>query len=208
MILIIDNYDSFVHNLARYFQLCGQETTIFRNDEITLQQIKQKAPKAIILSPGPCTPKEAGICTTLIRELYRNTPILGVCLGHQAIAEAFGGQTIHAQSPTHGQASLITHENTPLFKNIENPMACGRYHSLAATLPDISPLRITARTQDGTIMALEHTSAPLYGVQFHPESILTPKGIDLIQNFIDIIEQRPPGSATEGNTSGVYENMA
>ena len=186
MFLVIDNYDSFVHNLARYYELAGVETLVIRNDQITLKDIEQKKPDAIILSPGPCTPDEAGICIDAIKQFGAITPILGVCLGHQAIANAYGGSTKQSTSPIHGKSSTIKHNNTALFKSMPNPLKVGRYHSLISELPEQGNLEKTAELEDGTIMALQHKSHPVYGVQFHPESILTQEGLTLIKNFVQI----------------------
>ncbi len=191
MFLIIDNYDSFVHNLARYFELAGVEDyEVIRNDAITIKGIKVKGPEAIILSPGPCTPKEAGICIKAIKEFGSSTPILGVCLGHQAIGEAYGAKTIEAHEHIHGKASSITHDATGLFEGIPSPLKVGRYHSLITKLPKNSKLKITAtKEDDGTIMAMQHETHPVYGVQFHPESILTQHGQEIIKNFVEIANQ-------------------
>ncbi len=186
MILVIDNYDSFVHNLARYIQRLDHNCQIHRNDKITIKDIENQKPKAIIISPGPCTPKEAGISVELIQKLGAHTPILGVCLGHQAIGEAYGGATAHAQKPMHGKKSRITHNESTLFKGIPNPLEAGRYHSLISTLPERTDLQITATSAENEIMAMQHRSHPVYGVQFHPESILTPHGLDIINNFLHI----------------------
>ena len=186
MILVIDNYDSFVHNLARYIEQSGQHCAIHRNDKITVQEIKNLCPAAIIISPGPGTPQNAGICIDLIKKLGPKTPILGVCLGHQAIGEAYGGKTQHAQTPIHGKMRQITHDSSPLFKNIPTPLEVGRYHSLITTLPDSAELIISAQSPEGEIMAMHHKTHPVYGVQFHPESILTSHGLDIIRNFLHI----------------------
>lgn len=189
MILIIDNYDSFVHNLARYVEQSGQTCAIHRNDKISVQDVEKLNSTAIIISPGPCTPKKAGICIDLIKTLGPKIPILGVCLGHQAIGEAYGGETISANKPIHGKACHITHDETPLFKDIPNPLEIGRYHSLITKLPDTSELIISAQSNEGEIMAMHHKTHPVYGVQFHPESILTPRGLDIIKNFLHIAKE-------------------
>lgn len=186
MILVIDNYDSFVHNLARYFQLAGHETNVVRNDAVTITDIKKMKPKAIVLSPGPCAPKQAGICVELIKALGSEIPLLGVCLGHQCIGEAYGGMTIRGPEPVHGKASEILHDGSPLFSGLPNPLRAGRYHSLIVELASASPLMVTARTVNGRIMAMQHRHHPVYGVQFHPESALTEQGLDLVRNFCDI----------------------
>jgi anthranilate synthase/aminodeoxychorismate synthase-like glutamine amidotransferase len=185
MILLIDNYDSFVYNLARYLTELGCETQVVRNDAVTMAEVVTMAPQAIVISPGPCTPHEAGISLEIVRECGPRVPILGVCLGHQALAAALGGLVPRAPEPVHGRTSLVHHDGTRLFANLPNPLRATRYHSLIvdeATLP--TSLRITARTPDGLAMALEHTAWPAYGVQFHPESILTEAGHQLLANFL------------------------
>lgn len=187
MILVIDNYDSFVHNLARYVRQLGQETVVRRNDAIGIGEIRELKPSAIVLSPGPCTPTESGICQDLVVQLSATTPILGVCLGHQAIVAALGGKVVRAAHPMHGRASLVKHNGEGLFAGVPSPFQVGRYHSLIAerdSLPD--SLRIDATTEAGTIMAVSHTDWPLYGVQFHPESVLTQHGYQLLANFLRI----------------------
>jgi anthranilate synthase/aminodeoxychorismate synthase-like glutamine amidotransferase len=184
-ILLIDNYDSFVHNLARYLRRLGQETLVVRNDAISVEEIRALAPAAIVLSPGPCTPNEAGVSLDVVRELSGEIPLLGVCLGHQTIAQAFGGQIVRASEPMHGRTSLVEHQGQGLFRDVPNPMTVCRYHSLVIdepTLPDC--LEVTARTSDGTIMAIAHRRDPTYGVQFHPEAILTQGGFTLLANFL------------------------
>lgn len=184
MILIIDNYDSFVYTLARYVKKIGHEYIVARNDKINITQIQDMNPEAVILSPGPCAPAEAGICIDLIKEIGVHTPILGVCLGHQAIGEAYGGKTIRAAKPVHGKSSMIDHDGSELFLNIPTPFEAGRYHSLITNLSDTQNLKITALSQDDEIMAIQHLKYPVYGVQFHPESILTPHGPKIVENFI------------------------
>lgn len=184
MILLIDNYDSFVHNLARYVGELGHPRRVVRNDAIGLDEIATIAPRAIILSPGPCAPQQAGISSDLVRRFAAVMPILGVCLGHQVIAECFGGRVRRAHHPRHGKASLIRHDGTGIFAGLPDPLRAGRYHSLAADVPDAGPLRITARADDGEIMAVAHESLPVHGVQFHPESILTDSGHAMLANFI------------------------
>ncbi len=185
MILVIDNYDSFVHNLARYFRQLGQETTVRRNDAVTIDDIQQLKPDAIVLSPGPCTPTESGICIEVVRKFHTAVPILGVCLGHQAIVAALGGKVVRSNRPMHGQASLITHNGDGVFQKLPTPMQVGRYHSLVAE-PESLPrcLRVDAQTENGTIMAVSHESFPVVGVQFHPESVLTEHGYALLANFL------------------------
>lgn len=185
MIVVIDNYDSFVHNLARYVRLAGHRTRIIRNDEMTVQQILDLKPDALIISPGPNAPDKAGISVELIKAAYQLVPILGVCLGHQSMGVAFGGKIVKAKQPMHGMASIIKHDGTGLFDRMPQPMSVGRYHSLIVNLPDSSILRVTARSEEGEIMAFEHRDYPVYGVQFHPESILTVNGMGLIKNFLE-----------------------
>jgi len=190
MILLIDNYDSFVYNLARYVGKLGRQRMVARNDAITLDEIAAMAPEAIILSPGPCTPAEAGICNALVRHFAGRIPILGICLGHQSIAEEFGGRVIRAPQPCHGKTSLIEHNAQDLFMGLPNPMEGARYHSLITELAANSPLQITARTEeDDIIMGFKHSELPLYGLQFHPESVLTPYGLDIMRNFMMMADQ-------------------
>jgi anthranilate synthase/aminodeoxychorismate synthase-like glutamine amidotransferase len=187
MILLIDNYDSFVHNLARYFQRLGQETLVVRNDATTVDDIRRLKPAAIVISPGPCTPAEAGCSIELVQKLGCEVPILGVCLGHQAIAAALGGRIVRAPEPRHGRTSQIEHDGAGLFAGLSSPMTVCRYHSLVVepeSLP--SELRATAHTADDVIMALEHTEHPTYGVQFHPEAALTSHGYGLLANFLTL----------------------
>jgi anthranilate synthase component 2 len=191
MILMIDNYDSFTYNLVQYFGELGCEMRVFRNDELTLADIETLAPSHIIISPGPCTPKEAGVSVPTIKHFAGKIPILGVCLGHQSIGEAFGGDVVRAQRVMHGKISQIHHRGEGVFKGLNNPFNATRYHSLVIkqeTLPDC--LEVTAWTQnpDGSIeeiMGVKHKTLPLEGVQFHPESILTEHGHQLLKNFID-----------------------
>jgi anthranilate synthase component II len=187
MILLIDNYDSFAHNLARYFEQLGQRTTTVRNDAIDVAAVRDLRPAAIVISPGPCTPSEAGASLEIVRAMHAEVPILGVCLGHQVIAEALGGRIVRATSPMHGQTSAVTHNGCGIFAGLPSPMTAARYHSLIAeakSLPAV--LRATARTDDRIIMALEHIEWPVYGVQFHPESILTLHGYHLLRNFLQL----------------------
>ncbi len=185
MILLIDNYDSFVHNLARYVRELGYSTDVRRNDTLTLAQIESLKPSHIILSPGPCTPNEAGITLSVIHHFAKHIPILGVCLGHQAIGQAFGGEIIQAKHPTHGKASFINHDAKGIFKGLPTPMKVGRYHSLAVNQSNLPTcLNMIATTNDGEIMGLQHQIYPTVGVQFHPESILTEHGHQLLNNFL------------------------
>jgi anthranilate synthase component 2 len=185
MLLMIDNYDSFTYNLVQYLGELGQDVQVHRNDEITLEQIHAMHPEKIVISPGPCTPNEAGISVPLIKEFAGKIPMLGVCLGHQSIGQAFGGNIIHAKQLMHGKTSLIHHNNVGVFKDLPNPYTATRYHSLVIereTLPDC--LEITAWTDDGEIMGVRHKTLDIEGVQFHPESILTEHGHDLLNNFL------------------------
>ncbi|PPC93741.1 MAG: aminodeoxychorismate/anthranilate synthase component II [Methylotenera sp.] len=185
MLLMIDNYDSFTYNLVQYLGELGQDVQVHRNDEITLEQINTMQPEKIVISPGPCTPNEAGISVPLIKEFAGKIPLLGVCLGHQSIGQAFGGNIIHAKQLMHGKTSLIHHNNVGVFKDLTNPYTATRYHSLVIereTLPDC--LEITAWTEDGEIMGVRHKTLAIEGVQFHPESILTEHGHDLLNNFL------------------------
>ena len=184
MILVVDNYDSFVHNLARYCRRLGSETIVCRNDELTVAEVEQLQPQAIVLSPGPGKPEQAGISVELVRRFHQQIPLLGVCLGHQAIAVALGALVHRAAESMHGRASEVWHDGSSLFTGVPSPFVAGRYHSLVveeATLP--SELEISARTQEGTIMAVEHKSLPVVGIQFHPESILTEHGFQVLFNF-------------------------
>jgi anthranilate synthase component II len=185
MLLMIDNYDSFTYNLVQYFGELGQDVHVHRNDEITLEQIRTMQPEKIVISPGPCTPNEAGISVPLIHEFAGKIPLLGVCLGHQSIGQAFGGKIIKAKTLMHGKTSLIHHENVGVFRGLPNPYTATRYHSLVIereTIPDC--LEITAWTDDGEIMGVRHKTLAVEGVQFHPESILTEHGHDLLKNFL------------------------
>jgi anthranilate synthase/aminodeoxychorismate synthase-like glutamine amidotransferase len=185
VILLIDNYDSFVHNLARYFMRLGQTTHVVRNDAVDLAGIRQLRPAAIVLSPGPCTPTEAGCSVDVIQAFGAELPTLGVCLGHQAIGVAYGGRVVRAERPMHGRTSLVRHRRSGLFRDIPSPLTACRYHSLVldrASLPTC--LDVTAWTDDGTVMGIAHREWPVFGVQFHPESILTEAGSELLANFL------------------------
>jgi anthranilate synthase/aminodeoxychorismate synthase-like glutamine amidotransferase len=185
MVILIDNYDSFVHNLARYFQRLGEETIVVRNDAVDAEEIRRLQPGAVVFSPGPCTPQQAGNSLELVRQLYAELPLLGVCLGHQIIAAALGANIVRAPEPVHGRSSQIEHCGLGIFENLPNPLEVGRYHSLMveeASLP--AELEVTARTADGMVMALAHRQFPVVGVQFHPESILTEYGAELLGNFL------------------------
>ncbi len=183
MILVLDNYDSFVYNLARHMELAGWACRVVRNNQITLQEIESMNPEAIIISPGPCTPQEAGICIETVRKMGPTTPILGVCLGHQCIGEAYGTKTVRSRKPTHGKASIMHHTGDALFAEVPNPFRAGRYHSLSVVMDGMAPLLVTAQTAEGEIMAIRHETYPTYGVQFHPESVLTEHGTQIINNF-------------------------
>ena len=186
MILIIDNYDSFTYNLYHYLGELGADVTVYRNDKITLDEIAALGPEKIVISPGPCTPKQAGISCDTIKRFGATIPILGVCLGHQSIGAAYGGAIIRAPSIMHGKLSDVSHDSKTIFRDVKNPFAAMRYHSLVIdpkTLPN--ELTVSARTDDGVIMAVRHKSFPLEGVQFHPESILAEEGKKLLKNFLD-----------------------
>jgi anthranilate synthase/aminodeoxychorismate synthase-like glutamine amidotransferase len=185
MILLVDNYDSFVFNLARYFERLGQPTQVVRNDAIDAAGVRAMSPGAIILSPGPCAPEQAGCSLELVRELTGEFPILGVCLGHQTIGQALGGRVVRAARPVHGSASHVVHDGQGVLAGVPSPFLAGRYHSLVveeASLPDC--LAVTARTEDGAVMALEHREHAVVGLQFHPESILTEHGYTILAGFL------------------------
>lgn len=185
MILLIDNYDSFTYNLYQYASMLGREVTVVRNDQATAAELAAGDWEAVWISPGPGTPQDAGITLELIRQLAGRVPIFGICLGHQAIAEAFGGKVIRAPLPMHGKVSPITHNGEGLYAGLPNPLSVGRYHSLMveeASLPEC--LTVTARSEDGCIMGVAHRQWPIIGVQYHPESILTPDGLQLLTNLL------------------------
>ncbi len=187
MLLMIDNYDSFTYNLVQYFGELGEEVIVFRNDEITLKEIEQLAPEMIVISPGPCSPKEAGISVEVIRYFAGKIPILGVCLGHQSIGYAFGGEIVKAKCLMHGKTSLIFHDGRTIFHHIENPFEATRYHSLAIKRESLTKeFIISAWTVDGEIMGIRHKNFVIEGIQFHPESILTREGKKILKNFINI----------------------
>lgn len=189
MIVIIDNYDSFVFNIARYFRLLGEEARVVRNDEVSVSDLVGLKPRAVVISPGPCAPTEAGISTGVVRELSGRVPILGICLGHQCIGSVFGGRVARARRPMHGRSSYITHSGQGLFEGLSSPLCVGRYHSLAIELDGAcTHLAVTARSEEGEIMAVTHLHQRTYGVQFHPESILTQQGHMLIANFLRLAE--------------------
>lgn len=202
MIVLIDNYDSFVFNLARYFERLGQQTLVVRNDATTPSEIAAMQPQAIVISPGPCTPSEAGCSVPVIRELSEAVPILGICLGHQAIGAAFRGRVVRAAEPMHGRTSSVRHSAVGVFAGLPSPLVACRYHSLVVqrdSLPD--ELEVTAWTDDGTIMGLAHRRLPVVGLQFHPESILTDHGYPLLTNFLKLagvpLHMTPPSIADE-----------
>nr|WP_232521371.1 aminodeoxychorismate/anthranilate synthase component II [Tepiditoga spiralis] len=182
---MIDNYDSFTYNLVQYLNMLNEEVKVFRNDKITLNEIEKLNPEMIVISPGPCTPNEAGISLDVIKNFKNKLPILGICLGHQAIAQSFGAKIIKAKEPVHGKVHSISHKNIGVFKDLKNPLKVTRYHSLIVerkTLPNC--FEITAETKIGEIMALKHKKYPIESVQFHPEAILTENGIELLNNFL------------------------
>ncbi|MGQ9910627.1 MAG: anthranilate synthase component II [Candidatus Flexifilum sp.] len=187
MILVIDNYDSFTYNIVQYLGELGAQIEVFRNDQISVEEIRQRQPSHILISPGPGDPDDSGVSLDVLRELGPTTPVFGVCLGHQAIGQVFGGVVRRAERLMHGKTSLIYHEGDPMFDGLPNPFEATRYHSLIVdrpTLPDC--LRVTAVTAEGEIMALRHVSYPIYGVQFHPESILTAGGRRILANFLAV----------------------
>ena len=192
MILLIDNYDSFVYNLARYVCELGDEPLVHRHDALSVKDIRRLAPSHIIISPGPCSPNEAGISTDVVRQLGASIPILGVCLGHQCIGAAYGGEIVRAGFPMHGKTSRIHHEGTGIFSGLPTPFVATRYHSLViapASVP--ADLRVTATSEDGEIMAVQHVEHPVYGVQFHPESVLTEHGYRLLDHFLHGVPASP-----------------
>ena len=191
MILMIDNYDSFTFNIVQYLGQMGEDVRVYRNDKITLDEIKKLKPEAIFLSPGPCSPKEAGITVDVIREFYKTLPLMGICLGHQSIGYAFGGEIVRAGRIMHGKVSPVHHDGKTLFTGLPNPFTAGRYHSLVVrpgTLPDC--LEVSAQTAEGEIMGLRHKQYPVEGIQFHPESVLTPQGKRILRNFLKHIDRK------------------
>ena len=186
MILLIDNYDSFTFNLYQYIGIFAEDVKVVRNDKITIDEIKELQPERIVLSPGPKSPKEAGICMDVVKTFYDKIPILGICLGHQCIGEALGGIVSYARQLFHGKQSLIDHDGSSIFTGIDTPIKVARYHSLAVQSDDLPDcLRVLARTEDGEIMAMRHKEYPVIGLQFHPESIYTEHGKRMVENFVN-----------------------
>ncbi len=185
MLLVIDNYDSFTFNLVQYFGQLGVEQRVFRNDEITVEQALALKPDRVMISPGPCSPTEAGVSCDIIKAFAGVRPILGVCLGHQAIGQVYGGKVVRAPNLMHGKTSPVFHDGQDLFRGMPNPFAATRYHSLIVDRPSLPDcLKVTAWTDDGLIMGLRHQTLPVWGVQFHPESYVTEKGLDILANFL------------------------
>jgi anthranilate synthase/aminodeoxychorismate synthase-like glutamine amidotransferase len=203
VIVIIDNYDSFVFNVARYVQELGADAEVVRNDALTVRELAAMRPEAVILSPGPCTPVEAGISCDVVRQMSGQVPILGICLGHQCIGSVFGGRVVRARQPMHGRASSIRHDGCGLFAGLPSPLLVGRYHSLVVADEAGASYAVTARSEEGEIMALAHRNHPTWGVQFHPESILTEHGHALLGNFLDLAGTgRRAQMFSRGETSG------
>lgn len=191
MLLMIDNYDSFTFNIVQYLGQMGEEVRVYRNDKIGLDEIANLRPEAIFLSPGPCSPSEAGITVDVIRTFYKTVPLMGICLGHQSIGYAFGGEVVRADRIMHGKVSPVLHDGKTLFAGLPNPFTAGRYHSLVVrpeTLP--SCLEVSARTAEGEIMGVRHRDYPVEGIQFHPESVLTPQGKRILRNFLKTIGRK------------------
>ncbi len=191
MLLMIDNYDSFTFNIVQYLGQMGEDVRVYRNDKISLDEIRKLRPEAIFLSPGPCSPKEAGITVDVIRTFYKALPLMGICLGHQSIGFAFGGDIVRAERIMHGKVSPVSHDGKTLFAGLPNPFTAGRYHSLVVkpeTLPDC--LEVSAQTAEGEIMGLRHKEYPVEGIQFHPESVLTPQGKRILRNFLKNIGRK------------------
>ena len=186
MLLMIDNYDSFTYNLVQYLQTLGAEVKVIRNDELSVAQIEALAPERIVVSPGPCTPNEAGVSVDVIRELGPRIPVFGVCLGHQSLGQAYGGDVVRAPQLMHGKTSAIVHDGKGVFKGLASPVVAGRYHSLIVRDPLPETLEAAAHTDDGTLMALRHRTLRIHGVQFHPESVLTAQGHQMLRNFLEL----------------------
>jgi anthranilate synthase/aminodeoxychorismate synthase-like glutamine amidotransferase len=194
VILVIDNYDSFAYNLVQYLGELGQEPVVYRNDAITIEQIEAMVPSHIVISPGPCTPLEAGISNDVVRSFRRRIPILGVCLGHQCIGYVYGGQIKRAVLPVHGKDSLIYHDGETVFHGLPSPLVGGRYHSLVIGAGTVPPsLEVSARTEDGVIMGVRNRYDMVEGIQFHPESIMTPDGHDILSNFLSLSKRESGG---------------
>jgi anthranilate synthase/aminodeoxychorismate synthase-like glutamine amidotransferase len=186
VILLIDNYDSFTFNLAQYLGELGAQTVVRRNDEVSIPEIERMQPERIVISPGPGRPEDAGVTVEAIRTFGARIPVLGVCLGHQGIGLAFGGTVVRAGELMHGKVSAVHHDGKGVFKGVSQPFTAGRYHSLVVAEPVPDQLEVAARTEDGTIMGVRHRTAPIHGVQFHPESVLTPEGRKLLRNFLEL----------------------
>ncbi len=186
MILVIDNYDSFTFNLVQYLGILDQNVEVVRNDEVTVDQVMTLGPQQIVISPGPGRPEEAGMIVDLVRRAGAMIPVLGVCLGHQAIGVAYGGRVVPAVRLMHGKADRVHHRGGGIFQDVPQNFLAGRYHSLSIVVNDPGPLEITANSEDGTIMAVAHRDHPVYGIQFHPESILTPDGMQILKNFVGL----------------------
>lgn len=188
MILVVDHYDSFTYNLVHYIGELGEEVEVYRNDKISIEEVARRNPRALVISPGPCTPREAGISVELIREFAGRLPILGVCLGHQSVAYAYGGRIVRAKRLLHGKTSMIYHDGKTIFSALPNPFEATRYHSLVVERESLPPqFEVSAWTEDDEIMGIRHRELPIEGVQFHPESILTVCGKDLLRNFLRMI---------------------
>jgi len=195
MIILIDNYDSFTYNLVQMMSAIGADIRVFRNDAITVEAVEALKPEAVMISPGPCTPKEAGISVELIKRMSGRMPVLGVCLGHQSLGVAFGATVSNAKRIMHGKVSQVRHNGEGLFKGMSNPFQAGRYHSLAVLKETLPPeLIANAFSEDDEIMGMQHATHPTYGVQFHPESVLTPTGKRLLRNFLDIVAEKKAAS--------------
>ena len=199
MIILIDNYDSFTYNLVQVMTGQGADVRVFRNDEITVDAVVEANPDGVVISPGPCTPKEAGISVALIQRMSGRVPILGVCLGHQSVGVAFGATVTNAQSIMHGKTSMVRHEGSPLLRGMKNPFPAGRYHSLSLVRDTLPPeLIVDAWTDDDEIMGMHHVEHPTYGVQFHPESVLTPSGKRLLRNFQQLVDSASSSKQGDG----------
>ena len=195
MILMIDHYDSFTFNIVQYLRQMGEDVRVRRNDRITIEEIRRERPEAIFLSPGPCTPRETGVTIDVIQKFYSSVPLMGICLGHQCIGAAFGGEVVRAERIMHGKVSPVEHDGKTIFAGLPQPFAAGRYHSLLVRPESLPPcLEISARTPEGEIMGLRHKNYPVEGIQFHPESVLTPQGKRILRNFLKQIGRKEHGS--------------